>query len=683
MASVAPPAQLAPTDAAATAEIRRPRARPATRRPPARGARAWRWSRGRWRLAVAAVVTAAGGAGAASAARAAWRALARRLPGRRPPLLARDRGRLERSAAAGAGRVRGRRRARGGGRGAAGAVPQPARRPGLLGISSGASLGAVLAIFCGVAAAPSGAARGAFVGAAVTRCWCSRLPRGAGAGGCSPATLLLVGVAVGAPRVVDHVRALVSLAATTSAGRSSTGCWAGSRRAPGTTCCWRRPPCWWAAARSSPTRASSTRSCWARSRRSRWASTCRASPAAGAGRVAGGRRRVAVAGPIGFVGLLVPHILRLAVGRGHRALLPLSSLGGGCSWCSPTSWRARCWRARSRSASSRRRSGAPFFLVLLVRRRREVAGGMTRGRGRGLSFGYPGRDRPREVIVSLRAGELVALCGRTAPGSRRCCACCWGCMRRGRRVRWAAPRRDAVAPGDRAPGGAAAAGSAGRAAAHRSRGGGAGPAAHLGRFEPEGPPTRRRSSAPSRRPTPPRSPSGRSPSSRAASGTACTWPRAGAGRAAAAARRADRGPRPGPSAGSAGALRATVDGGAARGGAARSVAGRAPLRPDVAAGRRALRADAPPAVLTPETLARVFGVARRGAAGRGGPSGGLASSTRGDGGQGAAGAEGQGDGGRSGAAARRRAGAVRAMRPRRGVSWVRGRSHPTTAAQGA
>ena len=37
---------------------------------------------------------------------------------------------------------------------------------------------------------------------------------------------------------------------------------------------------------------------------------------------------VAVAGVIGFVGLVVPHAVRLAVGSDHRALLPLSFLGG-------------------------------------------------------------------------------------------------------------------------------------------------------------------------------------------------------------------------------------------------------------------------------------------------------------------------------------------------------------------
>jgi iron complex transport system permease protein len=38
---------------------------------------------------------------------------------------------------------------------------------------------------------------------------------------------------------------------------------------------------------------------------------------------------VSVAGIIGFVGLVVPHMLRLAVGADHRTLLPLSFLVGG------------------------------------------------------------------------------------------------------------------------------------------------------------------------------------------------------------------------------------------------------------------------------------------------------------------------------------------------------------------
>ncbi|WP_293783323.1 iron ABC transporter permease [uncultured Aeromicrobium sp.] len=37
---------------------------------------------------------------------------------------------------------------------------------------------------------------------------------------------------------------------------------------------------------------------------------------------------VAASGAIGFIGLLIPHVVRLLAGPGHRALLPLSALGG-------------------------------------------------------------------------------------------------------------------------------------------------------------------------------------------------------------------------------------------------------------------------------------------------------------------------------------------------------------------
>jgi iron complex transport system permease protein len=37
---------------------------------------------------------------------------------------------------------------------------------------------------------------------------------------------------------------------------------------------------------------------------------------------------ISVSGPVGFVGLLVPHLLRLLIGPGHRALIPASALGG-------------------------------------------------------------------------------------------------------------------------------------------------------------------------------------------------------------------------------------------------------------------------------------------------------------------------------------------------------------------
>jgi len=73
----------------------------------------------------------------------------------------------------------------------------------------------------------------------------------------------------------------------------------------------------------------------------------------------------AVAGTVGFVGLIVPHALRLLVGPEHRRLVPLSLVGGAAF--------VLACDLISRSASGVRLGivtslvGAPFFLWLLRR----------------------------------------------------------------------------------------------------------------------------------------------------------------------------------------------------------------------------------------------------------------------------------------------------------------------------
>ena len=64
----------------------------------------------------------------------------------------------------------------------------------------------------------------------------------------------------------------------------------------------------------------------------------------------------AVAGPIAFVGLVVPHVCRLLVGVDHRWLLPFSALAGACLLTAADVRRPdrRPARARSTSASSPR-----------------------------------------------------------------------------------------------------------------------------------------------------------------------------------------------------------------------------------------------------------------------------------------------------------------------------------------
>ena len=78
---------------------------------------------------------------------------------------------------------------------------------------------------------------------------------------------------------------------------------------------------------------------------------------------------VAVAGVIGFVGLVVPHAIRLLVGSDHRALLPLSFLGGA-AFLTAADLVARVALEPTEIPIGVITAfvGVPFFLVLLRRR---------------------------------------------------------------------------------------------------------------------------------------------------------------------------------------------------------------------------------------------------------------------------------------------------------------------------
>ena len=78
---------------------------------------------------------------------------------------------------------------------------------------------------------------------------------------------------------------------------------------------------------------------------------------------------VAVTGVIGFVGLIVPHGMRLLVGPDHRILLPTSALAGA-SFLVATDTLARSGPAEIPVGIVTAALGAPFFLYLL--RSREV-----------------------------------------------------------------------------------------------------------------------------------------------------------------------------------------------------------------------------------------------------------------------------------------------------------------------
>lgn len=77
---------------------------------------------------------------------------------------------------------------------------------------------------------------------------------------------------------------------------------------------------------------------------------------------------IAVAGPIGFVGLIVPHALRTLVGPDHRTLVPLSALGGAALLCAcDTMAHFVIAPAELPVGVLTAVLGVPFFLFLLFR----------------------------------------------------------------------------------------------------------------------------------------------------------------------------------------------------------------------------------------------------------------------------------------------------------------------------
>jgi iron complex transport system permease protein len=82
---------------------------------------------------------------------------------------------------------------------------------------------------------------------------------------------------------------------------------------------------------------------------------------------------VSVSGSIGFVGLVLPHAVRLVVGPGHRALLPLSALVGAVFLIWADTLARSIFDPREIPVGIvTALVGAPVFGVLLARRRSEA-----------------------------------------------------------------------------------------------------------------------------------------------------------------------------------------------------------------------------------------------------------------------------------------------------------------------
>ncbi|QDG77384.1 iron ABC transporter permease [Labrenzia sp. PHM005] len=82
---------------------------------------------------------------------------------------------------------------------------------------------------------------------------------------------------------------------------------------------------------------------------------------------------VAVSGGIGFVGIVVPHLLRLTIGPDHRYLLPASALLGACLLiAADTLARTIVAPAELPIGIITAFVGAPFFLWILLRNRGQM-----------------------------------------------------------------------------------------------------------------------------------------------------------------------------------------------------------------------------------------------------------------------------------------------------------------------
>ncbi|MCT8978161.1 iron chelate uptake ABC transporter family permease subunit [Clostridium sp. CX1] len=82
---------------------------------------------------------------------------------------------------------------------------------------------------------------------------------------------------------------------------------------------------------------------------------------------------VSVSGVIGFVGLIIPHIIRILLGPDHRILIPFSAVGGALFMIlSDTLARTLASPAEIPVGAITSVIGAPYFIYLLIKNKRKV-----------------------------------------------------------------------------------------------------------------------------------------------------------------------------------------------------------------------------------------------------------------------------------------------------------------------
>jgi len=255
----------------------------------------------------------------------------------------------------------------------------PLAEPSILGVSGGASLGAVLMIFVGLAArAVWLLPAGAFAGAALTAFVVLGIAAQRGRGRVFTTTMLLVGVAVGALNVAFTTFILSVSLSSYDVGRQVIHWILGGLDGRTWDHLWLATPAILIGGAAILVCAReldalllgevTAQSIGVDVGRVRLVLVLATSLMIGAA--------VAAAGPIGFVGLLVPHILRLGLGSAHRTLLPASFLGGGLFVVvADLAARALLSPMEIPVGVVTAAVGAPLFLALLVRSGQEISDG--------------------------------------------------------------------------------------------------------------------------------------------------------------------------------------------------------------------------------------------------------------------------------------------------------------------
>ncbi len=252
-----------------------------------------------------------------------------------------------------------------------GYLRNPLAEPGLLGISASASLGAVLAIYTGLSAVfslalPLAALAGAVAAVLVVQAL-------AGARG-SALIVILAGIAV-----TSFAGAMTSLALNLSpnpfAALEIMFWMLGSLTDRSMTHVWLAAPFMligWIML-GSLGRALDALTLGSETAASMGIELRRVQLLAVFGTAAGVGAATAVAGAIGFVGLVVPHILRPAVGARPSRLLPASALGGACMVLGADILvRVIAPERDLKLGVLTAIVGAPFFLWLVFRTRRSL-----------------------------------------------------------------------------------------------------------------------------------------------------------------------------------------------------------------------------------------------------------------------------------------------------------------------